>query len=105
MVKGRRALEDTTPGKILALALLANAPVLVAFILVPLFTGGDATAARRYAPMVVWTTPLFAVLSVGTYLRAKSEPRTHRAARIGLVLAFVALGLWGFVLFSVLRTT
>ena len=105
MAKGRRALEDTTPGRILALALLANAPVLVAFILVPLFTGGDAAAARRYAPMVVWTTPLFAVLSVGVYLRAKPERRAHRAARIGIVLALVGLALWAFVLFSVLRTT
>lgn len=105
MAKGRRAqLEDTTPGKVLALALLANLPVLVAFILTPIVTGGDAAAARRYAPIVVWVTPLFAVLSIGVYARAKSERRSHRAARIGLILAIVALGLWALVLYSTLRS-
>lgn len=103
MVTGRKAREDTTPGRILAFALLANAPVLVAFILVPILTGGDAAAARRYAPVVTWATPLFAVLSVATFVRAKPERRSHRAARIGLVLALVALGLWALVLYSTLR--
>ena len=103
MATGRKVREDTTPGKILALALLANAPVLVAFVLVPLFTDGDAAAARRYAPMVVWATPLFAVLSVLTYVRAKPERRSHRAARIGVVLALVGLALWALVLYSSLR--
>ena len=105
MGEGRRVREDTTPGKILALALLANAPVLVAFIMIPIFSGGDAAAARRYAPVVVWATPLFAVLSVGTYLRARPERKTHRAARIGVMLASVALVLWAFVVYSSLRGT
>lgn len=96
--------EDTTPGKILALALLALAPVLVAFIMIPILSGGDVAAARRYAPIVVWATPLFAVLSVLTYVRAKPDRRTHRAARIGLVLALVGLGLWALVLYSTLRS-
>jgi len=101
---GRRTpLEDTTPGKVLALALLANAPVLVAFVLVPLFSQGDTAAARRYAVVVVWATPLFAVLSLGVYARARPERRAHRAARIGLVLAVVALLLWALVVFSTLR--
>ncbi|HET6403276.1 MAG TPA: hypothetical protein VFH78_01410 [Candidatus Thermoplasmatota archaeon] len=103
MAKGRRVVEDTTPGKILALALLANAPIALAFILIPIYLN-DPVAARRYAPIVVWATPLFAVLSVMTFVRAKPERRMHRAARIGLVLAVVALALWGLVLYATLRT-
>lgn len=100
---GRRTREDTTPGKILALALLANAPIFVGFVLVPLFTGGDAAAARRYAPLVVWATPLFAVLALGVYLRAPAARKAHRAARIGAMLAVIGLLLWAFVLYSTLR--
>lgn len=99
----RRAIEDTTPGRVLALALLANAPIFVGFVLVLLVTGGDAAAARRFAPAVLWATPLLAVLSVATYARAKPERKAHRAARIGIVLAAVALLLWALVLVSVLR--
>lgn len=95
--------EDTTPGKVLALALLANAPIFVGFVLVLLFTRGDTDAARRFAPLVTWATPLFAVLAIGIFLRAPPERKVHRAARIGIVLAFVALLLWGLVLYSTLR--
>ena len=103
MTRGRKAVEDTTPGRVLALALLANAPILVGFVLVLLVTGGDAAAARRFAPAVVWATPLFAVLSVGVYARASPERRAHRASRIGLLLSVVALLLWALVLVSTMR--
>lgn len=103
-MRGRKALQaDTTPGKILALALLANAPIFVGFVLVLLITGGDAAAARRFVPVVLVATPLLAVLSVLTYARAKPERRAHRASRIGLVLAIVALALWALVLVPTLR--
>lgn len=107
MARGRRAAEalaqDTTPGKILALALLANAPIFVGVVLVLLVTGSDVDAARRFAPLMLWATPLFAVLSIGIYVRASPERRTHRAARIGLLLAAVALLLWALVLFAPAR--
>ena len=95
--------EDTTPGKILALALLANAPIFVGFVLVLLFTGGDTSAARRYAPIVLWATPLFAVLAIGIFARAPRERKMHRASRIGILLAGVALLLWALVLIPSLR--
>lgn len=101
--KGRQAREDTTPGKILALALLANAPIFVGFVLVLLLTGGDTAAARRYAPLVLFATPVLAVLSLGVYLRAPADRRAHRASRIGVVLAGAALLLWVLVLIPSLR--
>ena len=104
MARGRTALEtDTTPGKILSLALLANAPILVGFVLVMLVTGGDASAARRFVPLVMFATPLLAVLSIALYVRARPERRAHRASRIGLLLAGVALVLWALVLIPTLR--
>lgn len=101
--RGRKAFEDTTPGKVLALALLANAPILIGFVLVMLFTGGDTTAARRFTPLVLFMTPLFAVISVLLFVRAKPERRAHRASRIGIMLAIVALGMWVLVLIPTLR--
>ncbi|HUR68817.1 MAG TPA: hypothetical protein VM370_06180 [Candidatus Thermoplasmatota archaeon] len=105
MPRGRRTplREDTTPGKVLALALLANVPILLAFVLVLLFTGGDTAAARRYTPAVLFVTPLFAVLSILIHARAPAERKAHRASRIGLMLAIVALGLWVLVLIPSLR--
>lgn len=99
----RQAREDTTPGKVLALALLANAPIFLGFVLVLLFTQGDTMAARRFVPLITWTTPLFAVLSVGVYLRAPGDRKAHRASRIGLTLAIVALLLWALVVYSSVR--
>lgn len=98
--KGRRVREDTTPGKILALALLANAPLFLGFVLVLLITQGDTAAARRFAPLVLWATPLFAVLSLGIFIRASPERKAHRASRIGVVLDVVAVFLWALVLFA-----
>lgn len=95
--------EDTTPGKILALALLANAPIFVGFILVLLLTQGDTSAARRFAPLVLWTTPLFAIWSLGIFFRAPPERKMHRASRIGVILAGVGLLLWVLVLIPSLR--
>lgn len=101
MPPGRRTAQatgiDTTPGKVLALALLANAPIAVGFVLAPLITR-DPQAGRAYAPVVLWTTLPFALLAVVVYARAKPEMRAHRAARIGLVLAVTALGLWALML-------
>lgn len=101
MPTGRRAARaagvDTTPGKVLALALLANAPIAVGFILAPLLTG-DAASGRAYAPVVLWATPPFALLSAYLYARAPHGRRAHRAARIGLLLSVTALVLWALVL-------
>lgn len=96
-------MQDTTPGKILALALLANAPIFVGFVVVLLVTQGDTAAARRYAPAVLWATPLFAVVSLGIFFRASPERRMHRASRMGVVLDGVALLLWVLVLIPSLR--
>lgn len=100
MARARGIREDTTPGKILTLALLANAPIFVGFVLVLLITQGDTAAARRFAPIVLWATPLLAVLSLGIFFRATPERRAHRASRIGVVLDGVALLLWALVLFA-----
>lgn len=107
LATGRRAqaalAQDTTPGKILALALLANAPIFLGVVLVLLLTGGDTAAGRRFAPLILWATPLLAVLSLAFYVRAPPERRAHRASRIGLLLALVALVLWALVLFAPAR--
>lgn len=104
LAQGRRAAaalaQDTTPGKILALALLANAPVFVGMVLVLLITGGDTTAARRFAPLILFATPIFAILSVGIYVRAPPERKAHRASRIGLLLDGVAVLMWLLVLLA-----
>lgn len=94
---------DTTPGKVLALAVMANAPVFVGMIVVMLLTGGDVAAARRFTPLILFATPLFAVLSIGVFVRAPPERRQHRASRIGVILAGVALLLWVLVLIPTLR--
>ena len=69
-----------------------------------LITQGDAAAARRYAPLVTWITPLLAILSLGFFVRARPEAKAHRASRIGLVLDLVALLLWALVVYSSTRT-
>lgn len=101
MPPGRRSARhagvDTTPGKVLALALLANAPIAVGFILAPLITG-DPLVGRAYAPIVLWTTPPFALLAIAFFARASPEGRAHRAARIGILLAGVSLLLWALML-------
>lgn len=98
MARGRKAVEDTTPGKILALALLACAPIAVAFIFVPL-TGARPT--RDLLLVVQIVTPIAAGLSVAMFLRA-GERRTHRAARIGILLAGTALFLWALTIVPLL---
>ena len=100
MPSGRRTSRalavDTTPGKILALALLANAPILVGFVLVPLLAG--PAAARSAAPFVLFGTPVVALWSVALWARAAPERKAHRASRIGLLLDGVALFLWVMLL-------
>lgn len=100
MATGRRASRalavDATPGKVLALALLANAPVLAGFILAPLFA--SPAAGRAFAPYVLFGTPVVAVWSLVLWARAPAERKAHRAARIGLLLDGVALLLWVLVL-------
>lgn len=98
---GRRAqmlATDRRPGEILALALLANAPIFVGFVIAPLLTGGDPATGRAYAPWVLYFTAPLAIASLGLFLRTKPERRAHRAARIGALLAVVALALWALVL-------
>ena len=89
---------DTRPGKILLLALVANAPIALGFILAPLASGGNPAAARAFVPFVLWGTPIVAAGAIALYVTAKPEPRAHRAARMGMLLAVVALMLWAFVL-------
>jgi len=103
MARRTKIQEDTTAGKILALALLANAPIFVGFVLVLLITQGDTSASRRFAPVVLWVTPLFAVMSLGIFIRAPRERKMHRASRIGVILAVVALLMWVLVLVPSLR--
>lgn len=107
MARGRRADEalrqDTTPGKILALAILANVPIFVGMVLVLLVTRGDVDAARRFQPLILFATPLLAVLSLLIYARAAPDRRSHRASRIGALLAGVALVMWLLVLIPALR--
>ena len=97
---GRRAsralAQDVTPGKVLALALVANAPVALGFVLVPLLSGPEG--ARAFVPYVLLGTPPVAAWSLWVYARARPEQRAHRAARIGLLLDGVALFLWALVL-------
>jgi hypothetical protein len=100
MARGRKAIQtDTTPGKVLVLALLANAPIAVAFIVAPLLAGG-AAQARALAPYVLWGTPPLAAASLLVYIRAPEDRKMHRAARIGLLLDAVALALWLLVLIA-----
>lgn len=69
-------------------------------MVVVLLLTGDTAAARRFAPLVLWATPLLAVLAILVYVRAKPDRRAHRASRIGLLLACVALALWLLVLLA-----
>lgn len=105
LAKGRRAAEalaqDTTPGKILVLGLLANLPILVMTIVLALTD--DRDAARRFAPYILFGTPIFAIVSLGFYRRAPAERRKHNASKWGFRLALVALGLWVLVLIPTLR--
>lgn len=105
MPPGRRTAQamavETTPGKVLALALLANAPILVGFVLVPLVASPEA--ARAAAPYVLFGTPVVALWSLVVWVRAPPERKVHRAARIGLLLDGVALFLWGVLLVAFLR--
>lgn len=96
--RAKALATDTTPGKVLALGLLANAPIAAGFVLAPLLARGDPASARAFVPWVLVLTPPFALLSLGFFLRAKPERRQHRAARIGALLAGVALLLWGVLL-------
>jgi hypothetical protein len=100
MPPGRRTTQalavDTLPGKVLALALVANAPILVGFVLVPLLS--DPASARSFAPFVLFGTPLVAIWSLVLWIRAPPERKAHRAARIGLLLDGVALFLWVMLL-------
>jgi hypothetical protein len=90
--------EDTTPGKVLVLSVLANAPLAAGFVLVPLFSGGDRNATLGFVPYVLWVTPPLALGAIYVYARAQPDRRRHRAARVGLLLAVVALAMWTLVL-------
>jgi energy-converting hydrogenase Eha subunit A len=104
MAQGRRAqaalVQDATPGRVLLLALVANLPIFLGFIVLPLLTQDRATSFGAI-PYILYGTPIVAIGALGVYFRAPSERRAHRAARIGLLLAGVALLLWGLVLLSV----
>ena len=92
--RARALATDTTPGKILVLGLLANAPSAAGFVLAPLLARGEAAAGQAYIPWVLILTPLLAAPAVWLFARASPERRAHRAARMGILLAGVALLLW-----------
>ena len=92
--RARALATDTTPGKILVLGLLANAPSAAGFVLAPLFSRGDPTAGRAFIPWVLVLAPILAAPAFWLFARAPPERREHRAARMGLLLAGVALLLW-----------
>ncbi|HEX2022154.1 MAG TPA: hypothetical protein VHH36_05535 [Candidatus Thermoplasmatota archaeon] len=101
MARGRKAVvTDTTPGKVLLLALLAAAPVALAFVFAPLATGGATTPT--FLRLVLFGTPVLAAWSLVLYVRAHPGRRAHRAARIGLLLDGVCLFLWLLVVASLL---
>jgi hypothetical protein len=103
--KGERRAKalatDARPGQILALALLANAPILVGFVLAPLASGPQG--GRAFVPFVLWSSAPLAVASILLFVRTAPGRRQHRAARIGLLLALVALLLWALLLGLSLR--
>lgn len=103
---GRRAAEalaqDTTPGKVLGLALVANAPIALGFVLTLMISG--PAAARAFIPYVLYGTPPVALWSIAIYARAPAARKAHPAARIGLLLDAVALLLWALVLAMTLRS-
>lgn len=100
MRQGRRTSQalavDATPGKILALALVANAPILVGVVLAPLLSGPET--ARAFAPYILFGTPVVAAWSLLVWWRAPPERKAHRAARIGVLLDGLGLFLWLLVL-------
>ncbi|HWH09043.1 MAG TPA: hypothetical protein VNX21_07565 [Candidatus Thermoplasmatota archaeon] len=96
--RARALATDTTPGKILALALLANAPIAAGFVLAPLLSRGDPARAQAFVPWVLILTPALACLSLVVHARARPDRRQHRAARMGVVLSGVALLLWAVLL-------
>lgn len=101
MARGRKAVgADTRPGQVLLLALVATAPVALAFILAPLVTGGATTPFL--VRLVLFGTPVVAAWSLVVFLRAPPAARAHRAARIGVVLDGVGLLLWALVAVSLL---
>lgn len=98
---GRRALarEDTRPGQTLALGVLANLPIGLGFVLVPLFASDGGRAVQAFLPIVRWLTPVLAIWGLVIFARM-GERRAHRAARIGALLCGTALVLWALVIFS-----
>jgi hypothetical protein len=101
-MRGRKAVDtETTPGKILALALVALAPEAFAFILMPLATGGQTD--RTLVQVVLYGTPIVAIASLVLFARAPSVRREHRASRMGALLSGIALLLWVLVLIPALR--
>lgn len=101
--RARALATDTTPAKVLVLGLLANAPIAAGFVLAPLLARGDPAAGRAFVPYVLWLTPAPALAALWLW-RAKPDRRSHRAARMGVVLAATALLLWAVLLVLWLRT-
>jgi len=104
MARGRRAqealMEDTTPGKVLLLALVANAPVFLAFIVWPLFHQGDRASGLGFLPYIVYGTPIVALGALVVWIRAPRERKAHNAARLGLLLTIAAFVMWLLVVLS-----
>ena len=96
--RARALATDTTPGKVLALGLLANAPAAAGFVLAPLLSRGDPAAGRAFVPFVLWLSPPLALAAFWVFARARPDRREHRAARIGVLLAAVAGLLWAVLL-------
>lgn len=99
VAKGRKAREtDTTPGKVLLLALVANLPVFLGFVVLPVARGGDRSASFAAVPYVLYGTPIVALGALVVYLRAPTPRKQHAAARMGLALTVVAFVFWALIL-------
>ena len=83
-----QARDDTRPGQVLLLAMLAAAPIALAFVLMPVMTGGTSRDVIRLA---LFATPVLAAWSLAVFVRAPEGPRRHNAARAGLALALTSL--------------
>lgn len=82
------------------LALVANLPILLAFVLLPLVSGGDRRSGLWLLPYIVYGTPLVAIGSLGLYLRAPTDRKQHNASRLGMMLALAAMALWLLIVLS-----
>lgn len=90
-----RLEKDTRPGQVMLLAMLAAAPIFLAFVLLPIALGATHVLAIRAA---LYLTPALAAWSLLVFFRSPADVRAHPASRIGLLTDGAALLLWVLVL-------